>query len=162
MGGGGNVWGSVIQSASGILQSVEGANVSARIRDEQLQANAAARASRADQYSKTQAYLDPYSAAGGRALSKAEDYLGTSGNAYDSSQFEMDPGYQWRMEQGQKALERSASAKGMLGSGGMLKALQNYSQGLASQEFNNSYNRLMGMANMGYNSASQQAGYSNA
>ena len=34
----------------------------------------------------------------------------------------MDPGYQFRLSEGQKALERSAAAGGSLGSGGTLKA----------------------------------------
>lgn len=54
-----------------------------------------------------------------------------------------DPSYQFRLQQGQQALERSAAAKGMLGSGNILQALQDYGQGAASQEFQNQYNRLL-------------------
>lgn len=46
-----------------------------------------------------------------------------------------DPGYQFRMEQSQKALERSAAAKGTLFTGGTGKALQALRQELGSQEF---------------------------
>lgn len=52
-----------------------------------------------------------------------------------------DPGYQFRMEQGQKALDRSAAARGLTQSGAQLKALTDYGQGMGSQEYGNAYNR---------------------
>lgn len=54
-----------------------------------------------------------------------------------------DPSYQFRLGQGQQALERSQAAKGMLGSGNILQALQDYGQGMASTEYQNQYNRLL-------------------
>jgi hypothetical protein len=53
-----------------------------------------------------------------------------------------DPGYQFRLAEGQKALERSAAARGGLNSGGTLKALARYSQGVASDEFQRSFERF--------------------
>ena len=67
-----------------------------------------------------------------------------------------DPGYQFRMDQGQKAIERSAAARGGLFSGGTGKALQQYSQGLASQEYGNAFNRLASLAGIGQSANSQQ------
>lgn len=54
---------------------------------------------------------------------------------------ESDPGYQFRLREGEKAIERSAAARGGLATGSTLKALQGYGQGLASQEFQNAYQR---------------------
>lgn len=54
-----------------------------------------------------------------------------------------DPGFQWRLDQGNKAIERGAAARGTLLSGGTLKDMLNYSQGLASQEYGNAYGRNM-------------------
>ena len=54
-----------------------------------------------------------------------------------------DPGYQFRLEQGQKMLENSAAAKGGLLSGNTLQGEQNYAQNYASNEYNNVYNRAM-------------------
>jgi hypothetical protein len=79
-----------------------------------------------------------------------------------------DPGAQYRMDQAQKAIERSAAARGGVQSGGTLKALQSNSQDLASQEFGNAYNRfqnnrqtkanlLLGTAGLGQVSLGQQA-----
>lgn len=90
---------------------------------------------------------------------------------FDGSMLGADPGYQFRLAEGQKALERSASARGMLNSGAALKGLERYAQGFASNEFGNAfnrhqaeyatrqgqsmdrYNRLAGMAGVGQASA---------
>lgn len=52
-----------------------------------------------------------------------------------------DPSYQWRLNQGLGAVEHSAAANGLLHSGGAMKALNNYAQGAASQEFQNQFAR---------------------
>ena len=54
-----------------------------------------------------------------------------------------DPSYQWRMQQGQLALERSAAAKGMLGSGGLAAALTDYGQRSGAQEYAAQFGRLL-------------------
>lgn len=51
--------------------------------------------------------------------------------------FTADPGYQFRLEAGQKALERTRAAGGTLNSGETGKALMEYGQGMGSQEFGN-------------------------
>jgi hypothetical protein len=56
-------------------------------------------------------------------------------------QFQQDPGYAFRMSEGMKGLERSAAARGGLLSGGTLKGIQRFGQDLASQEFQNAFNR---------------------
>jgi len=61
----------------------------------------------------------------------------------------MDPGYQFRLGEGMKALDRQAAARGGLISGGALRAAQRYGQDAASQEFGNAYNRLASMAQTG-------------
>jgi hypothetical protein len=53
----------------------------------------------------------------------------------------MDPGYQFRLAEGMKGLERSAAARGGLLSGGTLKGIQRYGQDMASQEYTNAFNR---------------------
>jgi hypothetical protein len=57
------------------------------------------------------------------------------------SDFEADPGYGFRMSEGMKALERSAAARGGLLSGTTLKGAQRFGQDLASQEYQNAFNR---------------------
>lgn len=77
---------------------------------------------------------------------------GASPSSISQNVIANDPGYQFRLSEGQKALERSAAAKGGLFSGGTLKDLTRYGQNFASNEFQNVYNRAMGLAGLGQNS----------
>lgn len=60
----------------------------------------------------------------------------------DPSNIQNDPSYQFRLQQGNQAINRSAAAKGMLGSGNVLAELAKYGQGMASEEYGNQFNRL--------------------
>lgn len=62
---------------------------------------------------------------------------------FDPSQIDLesDPGYQFRMDQGVEALDKSAAARGRLQSGAQSKALVDYGQGMGSQEYSNAYAR---------------------
>lgn len=60
-----------------------------------------------------------------------------------------DPGYQARMDQGMKAVQNSAAARGMLDSGKTLKDLQRFGQDYASQEFDKAFNRTLSLADRG-------------
>ena len=85
--------------------------------------------------------------------------------------FATDPGYQFRMQQGQNQINSGAAAGGTQLSGATMKALARYNQGMASNEVNNAYGRYnqdrsanqqqqqMGMNNAmnQYNTANQQA-----
>jgi hypothetical protein len=78
---------------------------------------------------------------------------------FTPSDMTTDPSYQWRLQQGQQALERSAAAKGGLLSGGFGKDLTNYAQGAASQEYGNEYQRYMQNRTAKVNQLSTLAGY---
>jgi hypothetical protein len=60
---------------------------------------------------------------------------------FGMQQFQADPGYAFRLKEGQQALDRSAAARGGLISGGALKAAQRYGQDMGSQEYMNAFNR---------------------
>jgi hypothetical protein len=60
---------------------------------------------------------------------------------FGMNQFKADPGYAFRLSEGQKALERTAAARGGLLSGGTLKAATRYGQDMGSQEYTNAFNR---------------------
>jgi hypothetical protein len=64
-----------------------------------------------------------------------------------------DPGYAFRLSEGQKALERSAAARGGLISGSALKAATRYGQDMGSQEFQNAFNRYSTLAGYGQNAS---------
>lgn len=62
-----------------------------------------------------------------------------------------DPGYQFRLNQGTQALDRSAAAKGDLLSGAGIKPYERYAQDYASNEYGNVYNRALGQYQQNYN-----------
>ncbi len=66
---------------------------------------------------------------------------GSMAKAFGTDQFQQDPGYAFRQAEGMKALERSAAARGNLLSGSTLKGVQRFGQDLASQEYQNAFNR---------------------
>ena len=69
--------------------------------------------------------------------------------------FTATPGYQWRLDQGVQAVERSAAARGLLRSGAAAKAIQRYGEGLASSEYGAYADRLAQLAGIGQASAAQ-------
>lgn len=69
-------------------------------------------------------------------------------------------GYQFRVNEGQDAINSGYAAGGTLRSGAALKSLENYRQGVASSEFNNYLNSLFNVSNLGLSAAGAQAGVS--
>ena len=63
------------------------------------------------------------------------------------SSIESQPGYQFAYNQGLEAVNRTAAAKGMLGSGNRLYELTKYGQGLASQQYGNTVSQLSNLIN---------------
>jgi hypothetical protein len=63
---------------------------------------------------------------------------------FSMADYQADPGYGFRMSEGMKALDRSAASRGGLLSGATMKGAQRYGQDLASQEYQNAYNRYTG------------------
>ena len=87
----------------------------------------------------------PYYEIGVNALRQLPGRTGAMPAAfqYRPDQLTTDPGYQFRLQEGLKALERSAAARGGLMSGATGKALTRYGQEMGSQEFQNAYNRAL-------------------
>lgn len=119
------------------------------------QADAAQRATEAQQAAtaQTRADLQDWRTTGESANNQLAAMLGLNGQTAD---FTTDPSYQFRLAEGQKAVDNSAASRGSTLSGGALKALQKYGQGMASTEFQNSFNRLAGVSGMGQNAAAGQ------
>lgn len=88
---------------------------------------------------------EPWRKAGINALTKLEAERAGMPEAFSSEMVRLgqDPGYAFRMSEGMKALERSAAARGGLLSGAQMKGISRYGQDLASQEYQNAYNRAL-------------------
>jgi hypothetical protein len=95
---------------------------------------------------------EPFRQAGMTAQDQIMQLLGIGGDTsavdfgslakpFSQTDFEQDPGYAFRQSEGMRALERSASARGNLLSGGTLRGIQRFGQDLASQEYGNAFNR---------------------
>lgn len=70
------------------------------------------------------------------------DFANSMARRFTMADFEEDPGYKFRLEQGQKGLERSAAARGGLLSGRAAKDMAAYSQGMGSQEYGRASDRF--------------------
>ena len=111
--------------------------------------------------------LSSFKAAGEKGQARLMDLLGLSGNKdapgygsattafkvegfdpktlfdkfVDTEKTEADPGYAFRLSEGQRALERSTAAGRGLQSGAALKAATRYGQEMGSQEYQNAFAR---------------------
>ena len=105
------------------------------------QAGAADRAAelQREQFERQVELQAPFREAGVRALPELE--AASRYTPFGMDQFTADPGYAFRLSEGQKALERNAAARGGLISGGALKAAQRYGQEMGTQEYTNAFNR---------------------
>ena len=92
-----------------------------------------------EQFQQTRQDQMPWLRAGEQALNKLIPM--TDYTKFGMAQFQQDPGYAFRLSEGQKALDRSAAARGGLISGAALKAAGRYGQDMASQEYQNAFNR---------------------
>jgi len=92
----------------------------------------------------------PWYEAGTRALPKLEAQYNAMPAAFTGKvNLGQDPGYAFRLAEGQKALDRQAAARGGLISGSALKAAQRYGQEMGSQEYGNAYQRALDVYNAG-------------
>jgi len=106
-----------------------------------VQASAADRAAQLEreQFERQVELQAPFREAGVRALPELE--AASRYKTFGMDQFTADPGYGFRLAEGQKALDRQAAARGGLISGGALRAAQRYGQEMGSQEYTNAFNR---------------------
>lgn len=76
---------------------------------------------------------------------------------FDMSQFEADPGYQFRLGEANRGADRAAAARGLTNSGTALRELSRVNQGMASDEFQNAYDRWAQERQTQYNMLSDLA-----
>ncbi|NBU32972.1 MAG: hypothetical protein EBS36_07395 [Actinobacteria bacterium] len=95
------------------------------------------------QYYQTREDQRPFREAGVNALGVMQRTAGNAPPAFNFTNLDMykDPGYAFRLSEGEKALGRTATARGGLISGGALKAAQRFGQDYGSQEYQNAFNR---------------------
>ncbi len=77
---------------------------------------------------------------------------------FTAADFNADPGYAFRRDEGMRGVEASAAARGGALSGGALKDIANYGQSAASAEYSNAYNRFNADRDRRFNRLSGIAG----
>ncbi len=127
--------------------------------DAQAKGSNATIAEQRRQYDQTRKDQLPFLEAGYGALDRQNKFL--SG---DFSGFNESPDYAYAQQQMTQGLDRGAAARGRLYSGGYGVDMASHLNGLASQNANNYWSKLAGMAGQGYNAAANlgQAGQNSA
>ena len=156
MGGGKNPLSSITNTVKGVASNFTGGMIGGQGQNANTQAvnfqagatdqaNAATNAA----YAEQQNLLNPYVNAGTTALGNL--------TGDPSKLMASDPGYQFRLGEGQKGIDASMAARGLGNSGAALKALNKFNQNFASNEFGNAFNRQFSLAGMGQNAAGSLA-----
>ena len=126
--------------------------------DAQRQGNEQSIALQREMFNKQIELQKPWYDVGVRALPQLEAQANAMPAAFTGKvDLNQDPGYAFRLQEGLKALDRTASARGGLLSGGALKAAAQYGQEMGSQEYGNAYSRALDVYNA--NVAREAAGY---
>jgi len=135
----------VTSAAVGAYSAKKGASAQQKAADEAAQVQR-------EIFQKQTELAEPFRQAGITSQNELMRLLGIGGDTtapdygmltrgYRPEDLPMDPGYQFRLREGTKALERRLAAGGKYFSGGALKAGQQYGQELASSEYMNAFNR---------------------
>lgn len=152
-------------SLGGATEEATGGGAAGAAREAAQISNAAAErdlALRTRMYEEGVARQQPFYQAGVNALPQYVSGIQEGGElvrGFTPADFTTDPGYAFRLSEGQKGLERTAAARGGLISGAALKAAGRYGQEMASQEFGNAYNRFRDTQGLRRNALAGLAGY---
>lgn len=142
-----------ILGGAAIGSAVLGANASKSAARAQADASRRATDVQERMYQQSRDDLAPWREKGVEALNKYSDIVLNNNLAG----FKADPGYQFRLSEGQKAMDRLQAQRGNFLSGEAYKEMERYSQDYASGEFQNVLNRYGAIAGIGQ-TATQQTG----
>jgi len=151
-------WSFIVPAAVSLFSASQNRSAASQASDTANQASDRAQALQYQMFKEQQGLQEPFRQAGVNALAKMQDqYSGMPAAFTGQVDLTQDPGYAFRLSEGQKALDRSAAARGGLISGGAMKAAQRFGQESGSQEYQNAYNRAL----TGYNAnvAREATGY---
>ena len=145
-------WSFIVPAAISLFTSNEQSNAAQEAANTAGASNDRATALQQRMYEEGVARQQPYYQAGTNALAQMQAQYNNMPAAFTGKvDLGQDPGYAFRLKEGQQALDRSAAARGGLISGGALKAAQRYGQEMGSQEYGNAYNRALTSYNAGVN-----------
>jgi hypothetical protein len=181
-----------IGAGTSLLGGLFGANASSKASQQYIAALQKAQGFLQGQEKQGLDNYSPYLDAGKSATTTLSSLLGTPGQglltpwtqqftAPTAAEAEQTPGYQFQLQQGENAMQNSAAGRGGLLSGRTLADLNNFAQGTASTNYqntfnnaqtqyqsayqsflnnqNNQYSRLMGLSGEGLNAAQGAGGF---
>lgn len=113
------------------------------------------------QAARDQAYADAASRLASENVATTDENTGSLLDTFDLSKFQESPSYQFRLSEGNKALERALASRGQFTSmnPAAAKALLGYGQNMASEEYQNAYNNYNNDQNTIFNRLATISGY---
>lgn len=106
------------------------------------------------QFDIAQQNMAPWLQAGRGALTAQQQLMGLApGSQNQLATLANTPGYQFRLQQGQQALDAGLAARGGMGSGRSMQAGVDYNQNFAANEYGNRLNQLAGLSGSGQSAA---------
>lgn len=160
------VAGAVIGAGGAYLASQNSADAAQSAANTQADANRYAADIQKQMFERQIELQKPWYDVGTRALPKLEAQYNAMPAAFTGKvNLNQDPGYAFRLAEGNRALNQAAAARGGLISGNALKAAERYGQQMGSQEYGNAYQRALDVYNAavkrettGYNRLASLAG----
>ncbi len=154
--------GAILGGAGSLFGGLFGASSSAQAEKQYIQALQQAQQSLLGTEQQGLEQFSPYEQAGAQASGMLSQLLGTPGQglltpwtqqfqAPTAEQAAQTPGYQFQLQQGENAMQNSAAAQGGLLSGGTLAGMNQYAQGLASSNYQNTFNNALTQYQSAYN-----------
>lgn len=160
--------------AAGVVTAGASAIGSSNAAGAQTQAAQDATNAQLNMYNQTKAGLQPYNTGGQADFSRLNKLINSpayiNGPSLSESATRATPGYQFNLNQGLKATQNSAAARGLGVSGAAMKGAAQYATGLADSTYQNqfadrvtnqtnAYNRLLGGATIGENAGAQTGAF---
>lgn len=162
-------WGFAAAAIGTVAGAVISSNAAGDAANTEAQAANNATNTQLQMFDQTQANEAPYLQAGNNALVALQQGVGvgpgTNGTGvgslnapFTTAQFQNSPGYQFQMQQGENAVLNNRSALGGVDSGNTLKALTQFGQGTANQDYWNAYNAYTANQNQRFGQLQTLAG----
>ncbi len=142
------VGGSALVAGVGAISSSNASRTAAAAQDH---AASLASNTQMNMFNQEQANAAPWIQSGNNALNSLNSQMPDLTRQFTAQDFQSNPGYQFQLQQGQQAIQRSAASKGLLNSVGTQQNLDAYSQGMANTDYQQALNNFTGNQQQRYN-----------
>lgn len=145
-------WSFIVPAAVSLFTGSQNRQAASQASDAATRASENAQAVQKDALERQMELSAPYRQAGVTGQNRLMELLGLGENTgaegygryakdFSMADYQADPGYAFRLGEGMKQLQSNARARGGAVSGNTMMGAQKYAQGLASQEYQNAFNR---------------------